>query len=144
MKDSARLIAVVIIIFFLPALLLSLDTFRLVDRVEPHIVASGVASANVTLAQDLYDDDTKHVTSISSNVTTDAAIASTYTPSTNVLLITGLDSTKSHYLTFTYSMDRLEDYVAAKQATLVIPALILLGILVIVAGVGVSAFRKGE
>lgn len=143
MKESARLIAVVIIIMLLPAMLLSLDAFRLDDQVDPFVVSSGAASANVTLSQDLYGDETRNV-SISSNVTTDAPIASTYTTATNVLFITGLDSTETHYLTVTYKIEGLSDYWAAGSGSRVIPTLLILGIIVVIAGVGVTSFRRGE
>lgn len=146
MKDAARLIAVVIIIFFLPAMLLSLDTFRLTDREESFNIASGSSASNVTLSQDLYDNDTIFVSSVTSNLSSDAPIASDYDDSNNHLEITGLiaASPATHRVTVTYSIDNLESYYVAGVAVKPVPALLLLGILSIVVGAGVNTFRRNR
>ena len=142
MKAATNIIAAVIIILMLPAMLLGIDDFRLQDQADPFVVASGATSANVTLSQDLYSDDTINVSSITSNTTGDAPIANSYTSATNVLNITGLDSGSSHYLTVTYSVDRLGDYFGAGAGAKVIPVLLILGILCIVGGAGYQAFSR--
>lgn len=142
MKAASNLIAAGIIILLLYAMILALDQFRLEDRTDYFTVASGATSANVTLTQDLYNDDTQNVSSVSSNVTTDAAVASTYTSSTNVLLISGLDSSASHYLTVVYSIDRLGEYYGAGAASRVLPVLLILGIISIVGGAVFQAYSK--
>ncbi len=141
MKAASNLIAAGIIILMLPAMLLGLDQFRLQDQVDPFVVNAGATSANVTLSQDLYNDETLNA-SISSNVTTDAPIANSYVSATNVLNITGLDSTLSHYLIVTYSIDSLSDYFGASAGAKVVPVLLILGILCIVGGAGYQAFSK--
>jgi hypothetical protein len=67
--------------------------------------AVGITSANVTLTADLFQDDTAEVTDITSNVTMDAPVASTYIASTKVLLIGGLTSNAAHSLSITYLAD---------------------------------------
>jgi hypothetical protein len=145
MKAATLLIAAGIILFFLPGILLSLDTFRLEDQVDPFVVttAAGVTSANITLSQDLYNDETRNA-SITSNLTTDAAIAFSYTSATNVLLVTGLTADASHYLTVTYSIDALGDYYGAGVSARVIPVLMVLGIMCIVGGACYQAFGRNE
>lgn len=145
MKAATNLIAAAIIILLLPAMLLGIDQFRLTDQVDPFVVATGggVTSANVTLSQDLYGDETRNA-SVSSNNTADAPIASSYTSSTNVLLITGLEASVSHYLTVTYSINNLGDYFGAGAGAKVVPVLLILGIMCIVGGAGYQAFRRGE
>lgn len=143
MKSATNLIAAGIIILLMPAMLLAIDQFRLSDQVDPFTVASGSISANVTLSQDLYNDETRNV-EISSNVTTDAPIANTYTTSTNVLNITGLNSSASHYLTVTYKIDRLGDYFGAGAGAKAIPVLLILGAMCIVGGAGYQAFHRNE
>ena len=145
MKAASNLIAAGIIILLLPAMLLGIDQFRLVDQVDPFTVDTGgaVTTANVTLSQDLYGNQTRNA-SVSSNVTADAPIASGYVSATNVLNITGLQDSAAHYLTVTYSIDRLGDYFGAGVAAKVIPVLLILGILCIVGGAGYQAFGRGE
>ena len=145
MKAASNLIAAGIIILLLPAILLGLDQFRLADQVDPFAVDTGVGetSAIVTLSQDLYGDETRNA-SITSNVTADAPIASSYASATNSLNVTGLQASTSHYLTITYSIDRLGDYLGAGAGAKVVPVLLILGILCIVGGAGYQAFRRGE
>ena len=145
MKAASNLIAAGIIILLLPAMLLGIDQFRLVDQVDPFTVdtGGGVTTANVTLSQDLYGNETRNA-SVSSNVTADAPIASSYVSATNVLNVTGLQASTAHYLTVTYSIDRLGDYFGAGASARVVPVLLILGILCIVGGAGYQAFRRGE
>jgi len=128
----------------LPAMMLSIDQFRLTDQADPFLAASGANSTTVTLSQELYNDDTANVSSITSNVTSDAPIANSYVAATQVLTITGLQTGSDHYLTVTYSIDNLGDYFGAAAGSRVLPVLLILGILCIVGGAGYQAFRRGE
>ncbi len=143
MKTSSLLIAAVIIILMLPAVLLSIDDFRLVDQKDPFNVttAAGVTSANITLSQDLYGGNTANA-AVSSNETDDAPIAASYTTATNVLNITGLVESNTRRLDVTYSIDRLGDYFGAATGSKVLPILMILGILCIVGGAGYAAWNR--
>lgn len=145
MKPAMLVLSAIVLIFFLAASLTAINDFRTEDRTEYHdtTTAAGTTSANVTLAQDLYDDATRHVTSITSNETADAPIAFTYTAATNVLLVTGLDDSNTSRLTVVYEIDALEGYYAATQGTSALPVLLLLGIIGIVAG-GIYAATTGK
>lgn len=143
MKTATLLVAAVIIILMLPAAILAVDQFRLSDQTDPFVVPSGSSASEVTLSQDLYGDETRNA-AVSSNVTTDAPIASTYTAATNVLAITGLDDEEEHYLTVTYKIDRLADYFGAGAGSKVLPVLLVLGVLCIVGGAGYHAFSHRE
>lgn len=145
MKAATSIIAAGIIILLLPAMILAIDQFRLVDQEDPFNETTGGAetSVTVTLSQDLFNDETSNA-SVSSNVTDDAPIASEYNSTTNVLTITGLEADTSHYLTVTYSIDRLGDYFGAAAGARVVPVLLILGVLCIVGGAGYQVFRRGE
>ena len=145
MKAATNLIAAGIILLLLPAMILAIDQFRLADQVDPFVVTTGAAAntTSVTLSQDLYGDETRNA-SVSSNVTGDAPVASSYVSSTNVLTISGLLADTSHYLTVTYKIDRLGDYFGAGAGARVVPVLLVLGVLCIVGGAGYQAFRRGE
>lgn len=142
MKTSALLIAAVILMLLLPASIVAIDQFRLTDQTDYFTLASGANATTKTLTQDLYNDETRNVSSITSNVTTDAPAASSYTAATNALYITGLDSTKSHYLTVVYSIDRLDDYFGASTGAKVIPVLMVLGIMATVGGAVYNSFSR--
>ena len=144
MKSATSLIAAGIILLMLPAIMLAIDQFRLTDQADPFLVPSGANSTAVTLSQELFNDDTSNVSSIASNITTDAPIASSYVSATQALTITGLQTGSDHYLTVTYSIDNLGDYFGAAAGSRVLPVLLILGILCIVGGAGYQAFRRGE
>lgn len=145
MKTATLLVAAVIIILLLPASILAIDQFRLDEQTDPFNVttAAGVTSANITLSQELYGDETRNA-SVSSNLTADAPVASDYTGSTQVLYITGLQASESHQLSVEYKIDRMGDYFGAGTGAKVLPILLILGILCIVGGAGYQAFGRGE
>ncbi len=60
--------------------------------------AAGVTTANVTLTRDLYQDDVSEVIAISSNVTGESPVATSYTSATKVLLVSALDAATTHTL----------------------------------------------
>lgn len=145
MKAAGLLIAAVIIVLSLPAMLTSLDDFRLDEQVDTYVVTTdnSTTTYSATLSQDLYNDDEVNA-SVSSNYTSDAPIASSYTAASNALLITGLAISQTHYLTVTYNIEGLTDYYGAFTATRMIPLLFVLGIMAIVVGSAVNAWRRYE
>jgi len=145
MKTAALLVAALIIILLLPASILAIDQFRLDEQSDPFNVTtgSGVTSANVTLSQELYGDETRNA-SVTSNLTGDAPIASSYTSSTQVLNVTGLVASESRQLTVEYKIDRMGDYYGAGAGSRVLPVLLILGVLCVVGAAGYNAFSRGE
>lgn len=145
MKTATLLIAAVILILLLPASILAIDQFRLDDQSDPFNVTTGagVTSTSVTLSQDLYGDETSNI-DVSSNITGDAPIASSYNSNTHALTITGLQESESHQLTVDYKIDRMGDYFAAGTGAKILPVLLILGILCIVGGAAYNAFSRGE
>jgi len=146
LKTAALLIAAAIILLFLPAVITSLDDFRLESQIDPFSVTTASATTSaVTLSQDLYNDDTVNVDSVSSNYTLDNPIASSYASATNALTVSGLSANVTRTLTVTYEIDALTDYTGAGTATKVVPVLMILGVLCIVGGAGYNAFsRRGD
>lgn len=146
MKSAALLFAVIAIALMLPAMLLSIDDFRLNEQEDPFNVTTGAGttSQGVGLSQSLFGNDTIHA-SVSSNLTTDAPIAYSYTSANQTLLVTGLTASASRRLTITYDIDALGDYWGAGTATRVWPLLLIFGgLAVIVAAVYVALeSRKG-
>ena len=95
--------------------------------------AVGVASANITLTYDPWNNLTSKVTNISSNVSGDAPVASAYTTGINRLLITGLSENKTRTVTTTYSnaalVDGTSDFTGYAPLLLVSPMLVHIGFL---------------
>lgn len=143
MKAAILLIVVGLLVLLSPAMLTALDEFRLTDQEDSYVVAAGSSSTTVTLSQTLYGGRTANVQSISSNVTDDAPIASSYATATKVLTITGLDSSTGHYLTVTYSIDGLTDFFGGQTATRAFPMLFVMAILSITGGAVYLAWQKG-
>lgn len=71
--------------------------------------AVGVTSANETLLDDLYDDDTGSV-DIDSDDATDIPLANSYNGTTQVLNITGLTANTTRTLDVSYDVSALEGY----------------------------------
>lgn len=95
--------------------------------------AVGVTSANVTLTYDIWNNSTAEVISITSNVSGDTPVASTYTAATNRLLVTGLSANASHGLTTTYNNAGLIDgnsgFTGLSALLLIAPMLVQIGFL---------------
>lgn len=64
--------------------------------------AAGQTTANVTLSGDLFQDNITNVSTITSNVTAETPIATSYTTATNVLLLSALNAAAMHTITLTY------------------------------------------
>ncbi len=66
------------------------------------ITPAGVTTANVTLTEDLFEDDVTEVISITSNVTGENPVATAYTPASNKLLVSALDADTTRTLAVYY------------------------------------------
>jgi len=145
MKSVMLLLGAVVIILLLPAVLPSIQDFRSDSYEEAHGVvttAAGVTSANLTLAQDLFLDENSQVTSITSNVTADVPLVSTYTKANDRLLITGLIAGTTRTLTVTYNTPVLGDFYGADLGTRVFPIFLVLGVIGIVAAAVYNATKR--
>lgn len=146
MKSPLLLVSAVLVIFLLPATLLSINEFRSVDYgPEPHIIdtAVGVTEADIILSQDLLSGRTANVT-LASNNTDDAPIPSIYVAATHTLTIIGLNPDDTRTMQVTYKIGALGDYWGADVGTRVWPMLIIVGIFGLMAGAVYNATRRGE
>lgn len=145
MRTAALLISAVLVILLMPAAIEAIDGFRLQEYTNDFNVTTGggVTTATVTLSQPLYGDETRNAV-VSSNLTTDAPIASTYIAATKVLTVIGLQASQTHRLSVEFKIDRLGDYFGAGIGAKVWPLLLILGTLGIIAGAIYTATRKED
>lgn len=89
--------------------------WRTEGTTEAHAVTTGagVTTANVTLSNDLFQDDVSEVITITSNITGEEPIATTYTAATNRLLVSALNASATHTLTVNYRADSDSTVMAA-------------------------------
>ena len=82
-------------------------TWRTQDLTQSFTVTTGAGETteNVTLNNDLFQDDTSRVISITSNITGESPIATSYTAATKVLLVSALNPSATHTLTVNYYAD---------------------------------------
>lgn len=82
--------------------------FRTSLRTDTFLTATavGVTSANETLLDDLYDEDTGAV-DIDSDDTTDTPVANSYNATSQQLLVIGLTANTTRVLEITYPFDAL-------------------------------------
>jgi hypothetical protein len=96
------------ILFMLPFTQMSYD-FRTDERTDTFSTATALAvtSANETLLDDLFDDDTGSVGIVSDDAT-DVPLANSYNSTSRVLNITGLTANATRLLEITYDIDALQ------------------------------------
>jgi len=92
-----------------------IDGWRTDDTTQAFAVttAAGVTTANVTLSGDLYQDDVAEVVTVTSNVTGETPVATTYTAASNVLLLSALNAGTTHTITVNYAADSDSTVMAA-------------------------------
>ena len=103
----------------------------------------GETAADVVLTKALWDDDTAHVSSVTSDEVTDTPVKGTYTAGTKTLNVTGLAESKTRTLTITYEYDGLTTYTGMGALVGVAPLLIFISILGVVMG-GLYVSFKGR
>jgi hypothetical protein len=145
MKAISLIIGVCIVIMLLGAVMASIQLFRAGSYTEPHNITTGAGetSSAVILTQELLDDSTSHV-SVSSNLTGDAAVPSSYDPNTGTLTIGGLLEESSRQVSVAYSYNQLEVFWGADLASRTWPLMIGIGILGIIGGAVASSVRRDD
>lgn len=97
-----------------------------------NVVNTG-GSGTMTLSQPLYDDSVDWVTTMTSNVGSDTAVASTYNSTTNLLTMTGLVGTPmaagTRNITCTYQYDNTDGFTGLKNVVEVAPLIAWVGII---------------
>ena len=120
--------------------------FRTALRTDTFLTATvvGVTSANATLGDDLYDEDTGSV-DIDSDDTTDTPVANSYNVTSQVLNITGLSANTTRVLEITYAFDALVGFDAINTVVDRFPFIWLLLIIIFpVAAIASLFLRRGD
>lgn len=127
------LVAVVILGLAMPAITDSVESFRTDILEQSYSVDTtvGANSANVSLSSALWNDNIAYVTSLSSNITSDAPVAASYNATSAVLLITGLADNTSRTITLSYKTAGLADYEGADTASTKLPGIVM-GFLILI------------
>ncbi len=134
MKGIIALFGGTFLIILMGAMLTGLIAFRSTSQSADYDVttAAGATSANITLVQSVLDADIANITSVTSNITTDAPLASTYTDATKKVLVSGLDDDAARRLTVIYRAPALNSYVGADTAAKWWPLFLVLGIIAVI------------
>ncbi len=144
MKSAAMIIAAMVLLMFTPGTLASVNDFRSRDYTEPHIITTAATDeADVTLSQALFSSATANVL-LTSNNTADAPIPHSYVAATKVLTVSGLAENDTRNLSVVYRIDALDDYFGVGIAILILPALLILGIIGLIAGAVYTATRRED
>ncbi len=146
MKSIGTIIGACLIILLLGSILVGINTFRSTDHTESHgYVETGVAvtSADVVLTLELFDAAIANA-KVTSNTTLDIPLVTTYTSSTRALTVTGLHPSDNRTLTIEYKIGALDSYLAADIGARLYPVLLVLGVIGIIIGAVVNAFKRSE
>jgi len=145
MKSIILIISACLIIILLPAVLLSINDFRMDDYEASYTTATGAnaTTTDLTLTQELFSDETYNAV-VTSNLTSDAPIPSSYVAATQVLTVSGLTASNSRLLTVTYQIDALGDYMGMGILSTVWPIFIGMGVLGIIVAAVYQATKKND
>lgn len=139
------MLGAIMIILLLSPVVTGIQDFRSTEYTEAHGVvttAAAVTTANVTLTQDLFEDRTSEVVSITSNVTSDVPLVTSYTAATNYLYVSGLTAATTRTLTVVYHIANLADFYGIDLAARTIMTFIILGVIGIIAAAVYNATRR--
>lgn len=140
------LIGIVILMIIFPIVMSAthdLQTDVQTDVFEGVTTGAGETAADVVLTVDLYQDETAHVLSVTSDNESDTPVAGTYTAATNTLNVTGLAESDTRTLTVQYEYDALTNYTGMGALVGITPLLIWVAILATVVAGTWFAFKKG-
>lgn len=145
MKSVSLIIGAICVILLLSGAISAINSFRATDITEEYDIttAAGVVTANITLVHELFGDNTISA-EVTSNNSLDAPIAFSYTSSTQVLQVTGLEVSQTRRLTIVYGTDALWDYPGASIAARVWPLFLVIGVIGLVVAAVYNATRHGE
>lgn len=145
MRSVTMIIGACVIILLLGAVLAGITVFRSGEYVEPHNVTTGagVTTAQFVIVEELLDDNMIHVT-ISSNLTGDAAVPTSYVSANKTLTVGGLLESQTRQLGVTYRYNQLSEYWAIDLVSKAWPVMLGLGVIGIIVGSVISANRGGD
>ena len=135
--------------YFIPVMVSGFDAARMgrcpiTDTDVGVTTAGGITVGNVTLDNTLIDTSVGWITSVTSNLTTDAPVADNI--SGQVLYLTGLTASSSHTITTTYYYNCIGNFTLASTIIILGPGIIILGFVVavgVVGFLGVKSVMKG-
>lgn len=109
-KGILALFGATLVILMMAGTLAGITAFRSTAQTSTYDVTTIATqtSANLTLPLGVLDDSLSHVTSVSSNITTDAPLGASY--ASKILNVTGLDDDNTRRLTVIYRYPSLNDY----------------------------------
>lgn len=143
MKALSLIIGAICVILLLGGALSAINDFRSTSVEEQYDITTGagVVSANITLVHELFGDNTLSAT-VTSDSTNDTPIAYSYTSSTRVLMVTGIDAGQSRRLTIDYKTDGLWDYPGASLTARMWPLMLGLGVIGLVVAAVIVAVKR--
>ncbi len=144
MKGFIALFGGTFLILLMVATMSSITDFRSTAREATYndTTGAGVDTANVTLPLSVLDDSLSNITSVTSNNTADAPLATSFTSSTRVLVISGLHDSDSRLLTVGYRSPSLNDYPGADLAAKWWVLFLVIAIIACVVAALVSGFTN--
>ncbi len=145
MRTLMLLLGVCVIILTMSSVFAATESFRSASLTEQHDITTGVGenTTSVALTQALYSSTTANAT-VTSNITADAPIASSYTSSGHVLVVSGLSASNTRRLTIIYKYGTLGGYPGVDTMASMWLIFLGLGVLGVVAGAIYSAFRERD
>ena len=111
-KIFLAILAIVFLSAFSGSIADGIRNFRTDDLTQSSAVTTGVGvtTGNITLGSDLYQDNTSHISTITSNVTGETPVATGYTTASNILNVGSLQASTTRMLTVNYYAAIDDDY----------------------------------
>jgi hypothetical protein len=125
------LIIITVIMPFMPGVFDAVHDARTgVDVVSANVTTgAGDNDATVTLVNPLYLDSLAYIDSITSNVTGDSPVATSYNTATQVLTVAGLQVSSGHLLTVQHEYDQTAEFTGTGDTLAMAPVVLILGII---------------
>jgi len=133
-------LGIMALILLMPNVLTAVEDTQTAEQSDTFSVTTGggVTNSDVTLSQDLWENNTQFVEDVTSDAAADNPIANTYTAATNVLNVTGLAASTTRNLTAAYLIDQLDEYQGIGSFASIVPFLLLF----IVVGLGLAVLWR--
>lgn len=143
MKYIIALFGATLLILLMVSTMGGVTSFRSTAQTQLYnnTTAAGVTSANLTLPLGVLDDSLSGIPSVSSNLTGDAPLASSYISTSKVLNVSGLLESATRQLTVIYRYPALTNYSGVDIVAKWWPLFLSLAIIAVVVAAIVNAVR---
>lgn len=140
---AISIICVIVAFIFFPQIMRTAEEAKVREATETHLVVTEVAEeeAEVTLYNDLYNDNLEYVVEITSSNDNDTPVATDYNDVTKKLTVGGLVAEVTRSLDINYDTDALANFTGVGAFLGLSPFLFLGGIISIVVAVIWHSFR---